>query len=80
MNTSAEVNAAMESLALFIAKNNEKTYEKTFSDWEESFHPDEKIVATVKHFGELLYSIDENLIFAAKKATEKEVKGHAVQE
>ena len=31
MNTSAEVNAAMESLALFIAKNNEKTYEKTFS-------------------------------------------------
>ena len=78
MNTSAEVNAAMESLALFIAKNNEKTYEKTFSDWEESFHPDEKIVATVKHFGELLYSIDENLIFAAKKATEKEVKGHAV--
>lgn len=78
MNTSAEVNAAMESLALFIAKNNEKTYEKTFSDWEESFHPDEKIVATVKYFGELLYSIDENLIFAAKKATEKEVKGHAV--
>lgn len=78
MNTSAEVNAAMESLALFIAKNNEKTYEKTFSDWEESFHPDEKIVATVKHFGELLYSIDENLIFEAKKATEKEVKGHAV--
>ena len=78
MNTSAEVNAAMESLALFIAKNNEKTYEKTFSDWEESFHPDEKIVPTVKHFGELLYSIDENLIFAAKKATEKEAKSNAV--
>ena len=78
MNTSAEVNAAMESLALFIAKNNEKTYEKTFSDWVESFHPDEKIVPTVKHFGELLYSIDENLIFEAKKATEKEVKSNAV--
>ena len=78
MNTSAEVNTAMESLALFIAKNNEKTYEKTFSDWEESFHPDRKIVPTVKHFGELLYSIDENLIFAAKKATEKEAKNNAV--
>ena len=78
MNTSAEVNAAMESLALFIAKNNEKTYEKTFSDWEESFRPDKKIVPTVKHFGELLYSIDENLIFAAKKATEKEAKNNAV--
>ena len=78
MNTSAGVNAAMESLALFIAKNNEKTYEKTFSDWEESFHPDEKIVPTVKHFGELLYSIDENLIFEAKKATEKEAKSNAV--
>lgn len=72
MRTSTEVNAAMESLALFIAKNSGKTYEKTFSDWEESFHPDKKIIATTRHFGELLYTIDENLILETEKATERE--------
>lgn len=78
MPVSDTFNSLMESLALYIAKNHSKTFENTFEDWKDLYHPDAKFVGTLKYFGESLYQIDENLIFEVKSSTGGEK--HAVQE